>query len=1526
MRFCCSKGDNDGDERPARPTRAPEKAKGKYDTNTATPPSTNTGVTPAEETPAEDTPGKMPDLWKEAYDGLDEGLKKYVSSGDTDSATDAINVVIEQTRHKYREWKEGGLKIPRKDGKDIDFRGSMEKILNAALQVQDLIANVAAFDPTGKASAAWYVVSLGMTMVSNDIQRRNEMFGASEYLSETLAYYSIIDAHYRDQEVAGGQNFDQALLRVYTAILEYTAEVKKAQQENALERVVKSIMAISDQRFTKLKEAISEQSLNAEKWSNLTNNIRTREIAQSSLAAIDENLEITKKVYSKVLDEEEQRVMAWVSDLDCSGIQSTTQGHRTADTGNWLLELQEYKDWKSSPGGILWLPGVVGCGKSVLCSTVIQDIEHLCEEDESKVLAYWYFQFSHEETQNVDNMIRSLIRQLSRSPLDESVRKAWERFGKKGKQPSRENLVAILSGIVSSLPSDVFVIFDALDECPQTTSSKERERLLPLLVDLAERSENIHILATSRPEQDISETMAKFPTVDLEERLAKDVEIFVRTALDRGGLNDLDANMKSAVIDTLLNSGERRFRWTDLQIKRLEDCADNEEVQKALRTIPKTLEDTYKTILDKIEQDHGSKARVMLMLLAFAPCSLDLKTVASSVPLRSPKFVRNICTSYLLSVSDENKVRLAHFSVKEYLVVSKDSDTGHGCRFSEQAAHETLARRTIELLLEQTTALTEEAVMEKPFLVYSAIHWSSHIDALGDISLWPEDLPAKVNRLFTERTVYFNWWRIAESATHGEDNPWNKVPEECKPPLHRAAEMSLLPIVDTLIDQGADPLDSRGGCKSPFEQAFFRGRLDVVELMLKKNLPITQDMVGTLLAMISLTDGKHAGDASLSKLQAIMNTMRDLGLLCDPSQSTPQVIPARLIRRAMTNSTTGPQITKQFLDWRDRGLVSFSLPDDAVGAVTFLTPLTDEMLDLLFTRCSSEVHVPPDISTDITFLDVFADGVAALVRRALADLTMSDALVGVMVKKFDSKTLEPILQARPDIRVTERVLVKAGNNSADVIQLLWTRREQGTSITENLLVSAAASRKSKEFLEFLIDQLEPGTRLTDKVMSEVIGNNPCGISMVKMIWETQKATFNVSEGLIETAISRFQTPLEMVQLLMNNNMSQIPITEAMMRAAARNYHHASSLIAFLSQGKEQSTLASEDVLIAAMQSKPDAVETLLEKFPSIPITDRSFIKAYHQPVMMRLLLDKHTGRPPIDKIINLLKADCAKNKQPKAEILSALLDRQLVHADGKLLESLAGDYGILSILINRLPNVPISQETLVRAAKDPRSIRLLLQRRGSEVCVTENVIIGATESFDPWKFREVIEAIIYRTGSVPITKKVFQAALTHHAHEAIPWLAEQRPDLAININEIFDSVWQDNDTPILDKVIAFDALVESQGNIRLTPLMLERYRIEIENRDTWRGKESEEDDSDEDEWSFDTFVGIITEAGSEISISESERVAEIIVEKCSHETVKDFLESRSDITITDTLVQAVERNVVADPEALRSLLAERQSN
>lgn len=188
---------------------------------------------------------------------------------------------------------------------------------------------------------------------------------------------------------------------------------------------------------------------------------------------------------------------------------------------------------------------------------MIRDLKEICRLDPSKVFAYWYFEFGVNATQSVDALSRSLIRQLSWSPLASSITNIWKENYQRGSQPDSETILAVLDDVLSKISGEVYLVFDALDECPENAYSKERGSLLALLVGLLKRHPNkVHILATSRPEEDIGQTLEKFSMVDLEGCLAEDVKRFVTASISQH-LNKWDEEIKKLILDTLLSFRER---------------------------------------------------------------------------------------------------------------------------------------------------------------------------------------------------------------------------------------------------------------------------------------------------------------------------------------------------------------------------------------------------------------------------------------------------------------------------------------------------------------------------------------------------------------------------------------------------------------------------------------------------------------------------------------------------------------------------------------------------------------------------------------------------------------------------------------------------------------------------------------------------------------------------------------------------------------------------------------------------------
>ena len=158
------------------------------------------------------------------------------------------------------------------------------------------------------------------------------------------------------------------------------------------------------------------------------------------------------------------------------------------------------------PNSLLWLHGIPGCGKTVLCSTAIERVLQLHKlTTQNRIgIAYFYFDFKHEDQQVCDAMFRSLVAQLSLQSLDafKPLDALYSACGSGTSQPSLLMSLKALKIIAESF-TDIFVLVDALDEC------KEPSELLENVENLVESNiASLHMLVTSRREKEIEDSMS----------------------------------------------------------------------------------------------------------------------------------------------------------------------------------------------------------------------------------------------------------------------------------------------------------------------------------------------------------------------------------------------------------------------------------------------------------------------------------------------------------------------------------------------------------------------------------------------------------------------------------------------------------------------------------------------------------------------------------------------------------------------------------------------------------------------------------------------------------------------------------------------------------------------------------------------------------------------------------------------------------------------------------------------------------
>jgi len=132
---------------------------------------------------------------------------------------------------------------------------------------------------------------------------------------------------------------------------------------------------------------------------------------------------------------------------------------------------------------------------------IIQDIEALCKAGQAS-MGYFYFDFWNTNKQNLHNLVPLLLTQLSATsdPCCNILSRLYLSHDRGRKQPSDSVLAECLKQMLT-LPDQqpVYLIIDAIDECPNTTGMPSPcERVLQLIKELFElHLLHLHICVTS---------------------------------------------------------------------------------------------------------------------------------------------------------------------------------------------------------------------------------------------------------------------------------------------------------------------------------------------------------------------------------------------------------------------------------------------------------------------------------------------------------------------------------------------------------------------------------------------------------------------------------------------------------------------------------------------------------------------------------------------------------------------------------------------------------------------------------------------------------------------------------------------------------------------------------------------------------------------------------------------------------------------------------------------------------------------
>ncbi|KAF9883980.1 hypothetical protein FE257_002421 [Aspergillus nanangensis] len=454
----------------------------------------------SKETP--ENPPPPEDLWQSAYDRLGPKEQRVLSattmptqaetmSNEKSPTAAIIDQVIQTTEEQYEKYQSKTLKIRRAGGEDIDLRNFSHKMINAALSFKHVVDAVVSLDPTGHAASAWTVVSLGLTIGKNRIDLRDALFDSSEYLADVLARHVYIEKNFYH---SGGQKVEigQALVKVYAAILRYTAEVLESQNSGIGKWMLESVTEIGDQHLTGLKACVEEEKLNLHQWVQLDQHLQHGKQAENILGKIDKMTESLQSLIKNF----------GLPIAEGASFDSYMNQHEDICLPETRIELRsQISEWAESSDSrcIFWVKGMAGTGKSTVARTVAQSFS------EKGILgASFFFKKGETDRGTARRLIPTVAKQLINrnhqlaAGVIEAIQNDPDISSKALSQQFEKILLQPLINLRLDEPTTMVVVIDALDECEDDEDIRVLLQLLPQVQKSS--SLQLRVFLTSRPE------------------------------------------------------------------------------------------------------------------------------------------------------------------------------------------------------------------------------------------------------------------------------------------------------------------------------------------------------------------------------------------------------------------------------------------------------------------------------------------------------------------------------------------------------------------------------------------------------------------------------------------------------------------------------------------------------------------------------------------------------------------------------------------------------------------------------------------------------------------------------------------------------------------------------------------------------------------------------------------------------------------------------------------------------------------
>jgi ankyrin repeat protein/predicted nucleic acid-binding protein len=831
-------------------------------------------------------PNNTPDLWQGAIDTLPASVAQVLNTKNT-GRRDVALAALKTAEAKRQLALKKRWRIKRSSGQDdIIVRDVLEKVIYWIRRFKEVGDQIVQYDPK-HAALPWAAIRFLLQAAINDTTIYSETVENLEKIASFMARSLELERLYIASASALHNQLCDALVKTYAVVLQFLARAVKFFDESAVARLTKApFRSLHEDDMKDLSTAEAEilkiaGLIDSERLLNLnTQFIRLADYANTTTKAMEE--------------QEYLEILNWLSRVPYSRHYASQQAMRLPCTGKWLVQHMDFRDWEATSScSSLLLHGIAGCGKTALCTTVVEKyLDDFSKTPTMAPLAYFYCNASDPEPdrRSAEGVLRSLARQLSVCSLpsrqihqaaialyQQSIEQAKTDGFEIAKLKISQCVELILAVLVDNPAT---IVIDALDEV------EEPKQLVDALDAIIGRSGNvIKVFMTTRDDPTI---FAMVPAAKIirvtDEYNRSDIRSFTIHTVDRAIsefkllTGNVTTSLKEKLVESLVSGAEEMFLWVKLQILHLCSFKHEIDVLSAIATMSKpTLEDLYQKSYQRIQQAGNTSHEIAVSVftwLLYAPELLNtetfLRAVVSMVKIEhvTADTILAIGRGFIILDTQLNVFRFAHGSVRDFLSLQSAYKPDRGQCL--------LANSCLAICSDFPDHEITEFRPTKSLYGYAALYCGHHFStalSLGNDSdlvqaiyefMFDDGEPSLCAKVWIDnvRTAYkslpldhaqqlsmevmsdeqnsplfaicvFGLSSVLEQNAWPSDCNWNNRNDYGQTYLYAASRAGHTRVVKFLLDQSVDANIQCGRLGSALHCAAYWGHTEVVKLLLK---------------------------------------------------------------------------------------------------------------------------------------------------------------------------------------------------------------------------------------------------------------------------------------------------------------------------------------------------------------------------------------------------------------------------------------------------------------------------------------------------------------------------------------------------------------------------------------------------------------------------------------------------------------------------------------------------------------------